>query len=235
MTSKRAAIAFTGGKDSTLALSLTKETHDVVLLVTFGPKNFTSFKAHSLDLIKLQAQALGIPHILVEIGEEGKTHLQCYREKIAEVKEKYNLDLLVTGDILNVCDNFMAKATQDIIELSCPIWAIDRRELMGSLFERGFELLITCASIKKLGNDEDLARKFVGSKLTRDFVKAMLEPREKDVDMGGELGEFHTMVLTVPGLYNGYRIEYDGHQTVDGEYMFVEFKDVRLVRDVNEA
>ncbi|KAI8603422.1 hypothetical protein EDD21DRAFT_413066 [Dissophora ornata] len=231
MSSKRAAISFTGGKDCTLALCLTKATHDVVLLVTFVPKNFTSFKAHSLDIIKLQAKALDIPHVLVEIGEEGKTHLQCYREKISEVKQQYSLDLLVTGDILNVCDNFMARATQDIIELSCPIWAIDRHKLLDTLFERQFELLITCASIKKLGDDEDLARKFVGSKLTPTFMKDTLEPREKEVDMGGELGEFHTMVLTVPGLYNGYRIEYEGHQTVEGEFMFMEFDSVKLVKD----
>jgi len=97
MSSKRAAVSFTGGKDCTMALSLTMVTHDVVLLVTFGPKNFTSFKAHSLEVIKLQAKALGIPHILVEIGEDGKTHLECYREKISEVKQAHNLDLLVTG------------------------------------------------------------------------------------------------------------------------------------------
>ena len=81
-----------------MALCLTKPTHDCVLLVTFGPKNFKSFKAHSLQLIELQAKAMNIPHILVEIGEEGKTHLECYREKIAEIKEKYDLDLLVTGN-----------------------------------------------------------------------------------------------------------------------------------------
>ncbi|KAG0319890.1 hypothetical protein BGZ99_004865 [Dissophora globulifera] len=233
---KRAAISFTGGKDCTLSLCLTKESkHDVVLLVTFGPANFKSFKAHSLAMIKLQAQALGIPHVLVEIGEEGKTHLQCYREQIAALKKEHRLDLLVTGDILNVCDNFMARATQDVIELSCPIWAIDRHRLLDTLFERKFELLITCASIKKLGGDEEVARQFVGSKLTPTFMKDTLEPREQDVDMGGELGEFHTMVLTVPELYHGYRIEYDGRQSVEGEYMYMEFDNVRLVKINDES
>ncbi|KAG0301683.1 hypothetical protein BGZ98_008141 [Dissophora globulifera] len=215
---KRAAISFTGGKDCTLSLCLTKESqHDVVLLVTFGPANFKSFKAHSLALIKLQAQALGIPHVLVEIGEEGKTHLQCYREQIAALKKEHRLDLL------------------DVIELSCPIWAIDRHRLLDTLFARKFELLITCASIKKLGGDEEVARQFVGSKLTPTFMKDTLEPREQDVDMGGELGEFHTMVLTVPELYHGYRIEYDGRQSVEGEYMYMEFDNVRLVKVDDES
>ncbi|KAF9585209.1 hypothetical protein BGW38_003429 [Lunasporangiospora selenospora] len=231
MSPKRAAISFTGGKDCTLALCLTKEAgHDAVLLVTFVPKNFTSFKAHSLQLIQLQSKALGLPHVLIEIGEEGKTYLECYRDKIVGLKIEYNLDLFVTGDILNVCDNFMAKATLDIIELSCPLWAIDRRKLLDSLFTRQFELLITCASIKKLGGDEQLASKFVGARLTREFMKEMLEPNEKDVDMGGELGEFHTMVLQVPSLYNGHRINYDGRQKIEGEYMFLEFEDLRLVQ-----
>jgi len=260
-----------------MALSLTKPTHDCVLLVTFGPKNFKSFKAHSLQLIELQAKAMNIPHILIEIGEEGKTHLECYREKIAEIKQQYNLDLLVTGttqisqllkkkvawltnlflltsippishlsldcsthsiglsdnnqigDILNVCDNFMTRATQDIIELSCPIWAIDRHKLLDGLFERQFELLITCASIKKLGDDEELTRQFVGARLTKEFQESTLQPREKEVDMGGELGEFHTMVLAAPELYNGYKIEFEGRQIVEGEYMYMEFDSLRLV------
>ncbi|KAI1307207.1 hypothetical protein EDD11_004560 [Mortierella claussenii] len=231
MSSKRAAISFTGGKDCTLALCLTKATHNIVLLVTFGPKNFRSFKAHSLEIIQLQAKALNIPHVLVEIGEEGKTHLQCYREQIEQLKQEHNLDLLVTGDILNVCDNFMVRATQDIIELSCPIWAIDRYELLDTLFKRQFQLLITCASIKKLGDDESLARKFVGSRLTPEFLESTLEPRRNEVDMGGELGEFHTMVLTAPEIYNGYRIEYEARQIIEGEYMYLEFDSVRLVCD----
>lgn len=141
----------------------------------------------------------------------------------------YELLIHSIGDILNVCDNFMTRATQDIIELSSPIWAIDRHKLLDTLFEHKFELLITCASIKKLGDDENLARKFVGSKLTPEFVEETLKPQEKTVDLGGELGEFHTMVLTVPELYNGQRIEYEGLQIVEGEFMFMEFSSVRLV------
>lgn len=123
----------------------------------------------------------------------------------------------------------MTRATQDIIELSCPIWAIDRHKLLDGLFERQFELLITCASIKKLGDDQELASKFVGTRLTKEFQESTLQPREKEVDMGGELGEFHTMVLAAPELFNGYRIEFEGRQIVEGEYMYMEFDSLRLV------
>ncbi|KAF9970457.1 hypothetical protein BGZ73_006821 [Actinomortierella ambigua] len=227
----RAAVSFTGGKDCTVSLCLAKEQgYEIALLITFGPRGgVQSFKAHALDLIRLQAKALNIPHIVVEIGEEGKTYLQCYREELQRIKEQYQIDVLVTGDILNVCDNFMAKASKDIIELVCPIWGWDRPRLLEELFRREFDIMITCASLPKLGGQQSLAREFVGARLTPAFMKSHLEPRKDEVDMGGEWGEFHTMVLTVPGLYNGYRIEYQGEPIIDGDYMFMDFKGFNLV------
>jgi len=100
---KKAALSFTGGKDCLLALS---EVHgkevDVTVLVTFGPpeafleeeeegeegasdsdktetkekKKKKTFLAHPLRVMKMQARALGLPHVVMPI--QGPNYLESY-------------------------------------------------------------------------------------------------------------------------------------------------------------
>ena len=101
---KKAALSFTGGKDCLLALSEVhgKEV-DVTVLVTFGPpeafleeeeegeegasdsdktetkekkKKKKTFLAHPLRVIKMQARALGLPHVVLPI--QGQNYLESY-------------------------------------------------------------------------------------------------------------------------------------------------------------
>lgn len=111
MTTKKAALSFTGGKDCLLALSEVnnKLEVEVTVLVTFGPpeaflteeeevevegtsedsemkmkesnpkekkRKKKTFLAHPLRVIKMQALAIGLPHVVIPI--EGPNYLESY-------------------------------------------------------------------------------------------------------------------------------------------------------------
>ncbi|GAX80660.1 hypothetical protein CEUSTIGMA_g8095.t1 [Chlamydomonas eustigma] len=181
MATQAVACCFTGGKDCCLAAHLISALSDgydspkasalllkdpslrsrleaftgyqVVLLVTFGPAGGTSsFKAHPMHLIKLMAKAMGIPHTIIEIGSsEGGSYLQSYRTAIQDLHDQHGIQALLTGDILDVCNDFMGKACQDIMPLLRPLWEIPRKQLLDLLWENNFKAIISCVNIKSLG------------------------------------------------------------------------------------
>src|SRR5581483_8991573 len=96
---QNAAMLWTGGKDSALAL------HEAVLydcrvrcLVTFAPTD-PDFLAHPLAFIKLQAQALNLPHHVLSIQEP---FAQGYETALAQLRDEMNIDAVITGDIAEV-------------------------------------------------------------------------------------------------------------------------------------
>jgi len=69
VSSKRAAVLWTGGKDCNLALYEAQQAgYEIVALVTFMMGN-GKFKAHPIDVMRLQAEALGIPYITIPVAE----------------------------------------------------------------------------------------------------------------------------------------------------------------------
>lgn len=95
MDSPSVAVSFTGGKDCCLALHrVVDEGFHVAVLVTFAPPD-KPFRAHPMSIIKQQAQALGISHVICTI--EGPHYLESYREKLEELKKVYGIEALVTG------------------------------------------------------------------------------------------------------------------------------------------
>ena len=90
----KVACCFTGGKDSCLVAHLLSQTlplsqeggagggfldadtatrmlpcagYQLALLVTFAPVAGPPFKAHPLDIIKMQAEAMRLPHVVMQV------------------------------------------------------------------------------------------------------------------------------------------------------------------------
>mmetsp|Transcript_7242 Transcript_7242/g.19413 ORF Transcript_7242/g.19413 Transcript_7242/m.19413 type:complete len:361 (-) Transcript_7242:274-1356(-) len=173
----KVVLSFTGGKDSVLALSLlqllSQKRHDkvnllpeavkaslsqsgtnfeVVSLVTFAPagSGVTSFKAHPFSIIQKQAQALGMPHSVVEI--EGPDYHGAYVRAMRQlcVHEGEETWGLATGDILDVCSGFMEKAAAGAgVPLIRPLWGISGKDLLQSLWALDIVPMISCINKSK--------------------------------------------------------------------------------------
>ena len=63
---KRAAVLWTGGKDSVMAWLDARQRLCVDRLVTFVPEPRRPFLAHPIEVMAAQAEALGIRHQVVE-------------------------------------------------------------------------------------------------------------------------------------------------------------------------
>src|SRR4051812_44455821 len=80
-----AAVLWTGGKDSSLALyEAARDGYRIHCLVTFAPRQ-PEFLAHPLAFIQLQAQALGLPHYVFPIHEP---YAEAYEAALRRLKNE---------------------------------------------------------------------------------------------------------------------------------------------------
>lgn len=191
--SKRAIVLWTGGKDSSLALYQAKRSGcEIAALVTFVPAE-KEFLAHPLNVLKSQAEALEIPHHTVEIREPFK---EGYEKAISGLKEKYKIDALITGDIAEVDGhpNWIRECSQPSgVEVLTPLWSCEREELLDRLFAHQFKIIFSC--VKKPWFTPD----WLGKELNRDTLTQLRDLNLRTgLDICGENGEYHTLVLDGP-------------------------------------
>jgi diphthine-ammonia ligase len=207
----KVAVSWTGGKDSCLALHEAETLgYKADRLVTFVSRE-SAFLAHPLNLIGLQAHALGLPHSRLEVAEPFDLG---YEAAISELKERHGIGTLVTGDIAEVAghdpDWMVKRAKQCGIDLIRPLWHRDRTELLHRLLEIKFRALFTC--VKKPWFTDD----WLGRELTHSTVRHLVEmSKHIDLDICGEQGEYHTMVFDGPPFRKRIRIESYSKRLVD--------------------
>ena len=194
-----AAVLWTGGKDSALALHRAARL-DVTELVTFVPPN-AAFRAHDLRLMAAQARAVGLPHRQMVIEppfDDG--YERAFRELRAS-----GIDRVVSGDIAPVGNqpNFInAPARRAGLELELPLWGADRRAHLDQIIALGFDVVLTYV------NEPWLGPEWVGRHLDQRALAALSAlSRDNGLDIAGENGEYHSMVLAGPGWQRALRVQ----------------------------
>jgi len=219
----KVAVSWTGGKDSSLSLYEAEVLGcRINCLVTFASSH-ERFLAHPLAFMRLQAQALGLPHHVITVEEP---YERSYENAISSLKEEHGIDALVTGDISEVAghdpDWMVNRSARCGVDLLRPLWHRDRLELLNRLLSLRFRILFSC--VKRPWFTEE----WLGLELSRSSIERLCElSKRTGLDMCGEQGEYHTLVLDGPRFKKCIRmISYSKH--ADDSTMYISSETLQL-------
>ena len=213
---KKAIVLWTGGKDCNLALYEAKVAgFEIVRLVTFliGEGNL---RAHPIEIMQQQAESMNLPYELVSIEEpyEGS-----YEKEITILKEKYGIDTIVTGDIAEVHGNsnwITERCKPCGVNVFLPLWYLDRKQILQKLIDLQFKVIFSC--VKEPWFTED----WLGKELDQEAIHGLeIIHKNTGLDLCGENGEYHTLVLDGPNYSNNIVLDNWIIQN-DGGTMFLE-------------
>ncbi len=194
-------VLYSGGKDSNLALLKAWEEMEVSCLVSLKPESEESALFHypNVDIVKLQAEAMGLPLIMKDCPNDETGSLKTLKSALEDAKDVFGIEGVVTGAIRST---YQATRFQKVcydLDLWCfnPLWLRDETSVLKEVLDLGFEVMITRVA--------GLDRYFVGRILNFDTVKR-LEDMKGYVNPAGEGGEYETTVLYMPLFKKRIRI-----------------------------
>lgn len=197
----KAVIAWSGGKDSVLALDEIRKTIQIeALITTVNEDDRIAMHGINKHLILQQAQAIGYPMIEVRIPQNCSN--DQYESKMAEVLQEYResgVESVIFGDLFledirAYRENFLDRIG---MKGSFPLWQKDTTALAKQFIDSGFRAIIICVDTQALSNA------FAG----REFDYDLLNSLPSHVDPCGENGEFHTFVYDGPIFKQPLNIE----------------------------
>lgn len=191
--------SFSGGKDCVLAMYLMKERGFIPDSIIITVKETGSW-THGINLKMLEEYKRVLGLKVYPVFCRMDNYEEEFENTLMKIKEERGVDICVFGDIdieqhLNWnktrCKNTDMKAIM-------PLEKIDREEAVLKFIDSGFK-----AIIKKV-NLNYLDKSFLGRELNRETIediKRYSKEQNVEVDLCGENGEYHTVVVDGP-LFN---------------------------------
>lgn len=193
----RLGVLYSGGKDSNFAMFHAMKEHEIACLISVISKNKESYMFHTpnISITELQASAIGLPMISVKTKGIKEEELEDLENAIANAKDKFNIQGIVTGAIESVYQSERIKKICDKLGLKCvnPLWKKDQECLLRELIEKKFKVMIVGVFAPPL--DE----KWLGRIIDEKTITELSELRKKHcISPSGEGGEIETIVLDAP-------------------------------------
>jgi len=215
--------SWSGGKDSCFACyRAICKGYDISYLVNFISKEYKRVSFHGTEdkLIQLQAEALGMP--LLQKETTGNGYEQEFKEAVRSLIPE-GIKGMIFGDIyLQEHKDWVERVCGELgIEAVEPLWGEKSEKILLEFMDAGFEAIIVSAKVDLFGKE------WIGQKVNRDFFKYV---KENSVDICGENGEYHTLVVNGPvfkkklEITESKTIARDGYWFLDTvEYLLLDF------------
>ena len=208
------AISWTGGKDCNLTLLYAHRDPnlDVQYLLTFCFEGNNS-RAHPLPFMEAQAKSLNLELLYVNIPENTTDYMQAYVDGIRNIKQKYGVTVIGTGDmdLVGMMErNWIEQCCEQVgegMEVYLPLWTKDRTEALHEILHEKFDIIFSCVKSPFFDGTwihrslDATAVKEMEGIIEQGLTKEQLEKGIKPLDLCGERGEYHTMCVDGP-LYH---------------------------------
>lgn len=191
---KKAIFAWSGGKDSTLALHqiIQENEFEIVGLMTTLNSQHKRVSMHGIreDLLEKQATSLGYPLIKMWVQEGTNEEYETQMEKVLLEYKSKGVSHVIFGDIF--LEDLKEYRDQNLHKVGLlghyPLWKKNTKMLVQEFLIKGFKTITCCI------NDQYLNESHVGQTITPEWLQSL--PCE--VDPCGENGEFHTFCFDGP-------------------------------------
>jgi diphthine-ammonia ligase len=215
LTSTPVGCSWSGGKDSCYALMKAVENGAIpkVLLNVMNEDGKIS-RSHGLpaSILQQQAAALGVP--LLSVASSWAAYEKTFTDTLNILKSEYEIECMVFGDIdLDAHREWEEKVCRAAgLVAALPLWKRERKTLLLEMLANGIQTMIVSCNLQ-------LGEAFLGRMLDHELIP---ELEAKGVDVCGEGGEFHTVVIDCPlfqqpvNLPPSYKIRHE-------EYYFLQY------------
>ncbi len=193
----KAAVLFSGGKDSTMAVyKAIEEGYDVEYLVSMISDNPESYMFHvpNIHITELASEAMGIPIIMAKTHGVKEKELDDLKEVLNKLKDR-GVEAIFAGALASEYQKSrIDQLCNDLGLMSkAPLWQIDPKEYMEEIIDSGFEVIIISVSA------EGLDESWLGRKIDHQLLDEIINLNSKHgMHMAFEGGEAETLVLDCP-------------------------------------
>lgn len=222
----KVGVLFSGGKDSTYSAFLAKAKDQVVCLITVQPSRDDSYMFHfpNLPWTALQAEAMGIPQVLVQTQGIKELELKDLTRALQIAKTEYGIEGVYTGALASSYQKSRVDriSQEQGLKAFSPLWGIDSRTHLNNIVSNQFDVIIT--GVAALGLDQTWLGRHLDEKMIDDLMEL-----EKKHGMHAALegGEGETFVLDCPIFAS--RIDVISSKIHwNGSYGFLEILEARL-------
>lgn len=195
----RAFVSWSGGKDAALSCCRAIKHYDVACLLNMISENGLTSRAHGIrtNVLRVQADAMKLP--IIQQRTSWETYEREFKAVVSRLKRD-GIEAGIFGDIdLAEHREWVERVCREVgVTAVLPIWAEKRDDLLREFINEGFEAVVISVRNDMLG-PEWLGR-IIDSRFIQD-ISTM-----KDVDMAGEKGEYHTLVVSGPIFEKKVRI-----------------------------